>query len=145
MLSNKARDTKPELAIRRALHARGYRYRVDLRPSKEVRSRADIVFTKQKIAIFIDGCFWHGCPIHGTSPKRNTDYWLPKLKRNVERDLKVTGALELLGWTVLRFWEHQVTGEVLELIEATLIIRATSRPSDSHDRFTPAAGSQPFA
>ncbi len=116
MLSNKARDTKPELLIRQALHARGYRYRVDLRPSDKVRSRADILFTKQKIAIFIDGCFWHGCPIHATAPKANADYWLPKLKRNVERDLEVTSALELLGWTVLRFWEHETAGEVVERI-----------------------------
>ena len=124
MLGNRARDTKPELLVRRALHARGYRYRVDMHPSTEIRSRADIVFTKQRIAIFIDGCFWHGCPIHGTSPKRNADYWLPKLKRNVERDLEVTSALELLGWRVIRFWEHQTAGEVLELIESSWKNRA---------------------
>lgn len=145
MLGNKARDTKPELAVRRALHARGFRYRVDMRPSTQGRSRADIVFTKQKIAIFIDGCFWHGCPIHATAPKTNADYWLPKLKRNVERDLEVTSALELLGWTVLRFWEHQAAGEVVDLVEATLIARAARGRGESHVRFTPATGSQPLA
>ena len=118
MLSNKARDTKPELAVRRALHARGYRYRVDMRPSTQTRSRADIVFTRQRIAVFIDGCFWHGCQIHATTPKTNADYWLPKLKRNVERDLEVTGSLVSLGWTVLRFWEHELPGEVVQQIEA---------------------------
>ncbi|GGF15348.1 hypothetical protein GCM10011399_06450 [Subtercola lobariae] len=107
MLGNKARNTKPELAVRRALHAEGFRYRVDIRPSLELRGRADIVFTKKKLAVYIDGCFWHGCPIHATIPKRNADYWIPKLERNVERDRETTFKLESLGWVVLRFWEHE--------------------------------------
>lgn len=107
MLGNKARDTKPELAVRRGLHAAGFRYRVDERPSPELRSRAGIVFTKQRIAVFIDGCFWHGCPIHATIPKRNADYWRPKLLRNIERDHETTQKLESFGWVVLRFWEHE--------------------------------------
>jgi len=98
MLSNKARDTKLELAVRQALHAAGFRYRVDVRPSLELRTRADIVFSRQKIAVFIDGCFWHGCPVHATRPKRNSDYWVPKLQRYVERDLETTSRLEALGW-----------------------------------------------
>lgn len=119
MLSNRRRDTKPELAVRRALHAAGFRYRVDLRPSLELRTRADIVFTRQKIAVFIDGCFWHGCPVHATRPKRNSDYWVPKLQRNAERDLETTTRLEALGWTVLRFWEHEEVGITVETIATT--------------------------
>jgi DNA mismatch endonuclease (patch repair protein) len=107
MLGNKRRDTQPELAVRRLLHAKGLRYRVDFRPDPAVRSRADIVFTKQKVAVFIDGCFWHGCPLHATYPKANAEYWLPKLARNMQRDAEVTSLLEGLGWTVLRYWEHQ--------------------------------------
>jgi DNA mismatch endonuclease (patch repair protein) len=120
MLSNKARDTKPELAVRRLLHARGLRYRVDHRPIMEVRSRADIAFTRRKIAVFIDGCFWHVCPIHATHPKANAEYWAPKLARNVERDAEVTVKLEAAGWTVLRYWEHEAPGEVAAAIEAVL-------------------------
>jgi len=119
MLSNKARDTKPELAVRRALHAAGFRYRVDVRPSLELRTRADIVFTRQKIAVFIDGCFWQGCPVHATRPKRNSDYWVPKLQRNMERDLETTARLEALGWTVLRFWEHEEVGTTVETVATT--------------------------
>ena len=121
MLANKARDTKPELAVRRGLHAAGLRYRVDFRPSLSLRSRADIVFTRRKLAVFIDGCFWHGCPLHASIPKKNADYWVPKLRRNVERDLETTRSLESLGWTVLRFWEHQdVAGIVASVQKAYL-------------------------
>jgi DNA mismatch endonuclease (patch repair protein) len=123
MLSNKSRDTGPELAVRRALHAAGFRYRVDFRPSLELRTRADIVFTRQKIAVFIDGCFWHGCPVHATSPKRNSGYWGPKLARNVERDLEMTSRLEGLGWLVLRFWEHEDVEPVVEAIAAAWRMR----------------------
>lgn len=118
MLGNKARDTKPELAVRRALHAAGFRYRVDMRPSLELRGRADIVFTKKKLAVYIDGCFWHGCPIHATVPKRNADYWVPKLQRNIERDREVTSMLESLGWLVLRFWEHEDIDTIVSTIRS---------------------------
>lgn len=120
MLGNKARNTKPELAVRRVLHAAGFRYRVDLRPVLELRSRADIVFTKKKLAVYIDGCFWHGCPVHATIPKSNADYWVPKLKRNVERDRETTSKLESLGWVVLRFWEHEDVEEIVHSIRRSL-------------------------
>ena len=116
MKGNKARDTKPELAVRRRLHAQGFRYRVDVRPSTAVLSRADIVFTRQKIAVFMDGCFWHGCPLHATSPKANADYWGPKLKANIERDARTSASLRELGWEVLRYWEHQPVDEIVEQI-----------------------------
>ena len=120
MLGNKRRDTKPELAVRRLLHASGLRYRVDMRPNSDVRTRADIVFTRQRVAEFIDGCFWHSCPIHATRPRGNADYWLPKLARNAERDVEVAEALRSAGWTVLRFWEHQPAEEATAAIIAEI-------------------------
>lgn len=126
MKANRGRDTSPELAVRRLLHADGLRYRVDYAPIGG-RRRADIVFTRQKIAIFIDGCFWHGCPAHATRPKTNVDYWTPKLDRNVERDRETTVLLQLAGWTVLRFWEHEAPSDVARaVVEAA----RSSRSSD---------------
>ena len=118
MLGNRSRDTQPELLVRRALHARGLRFRVDLRPEATLRTRADIVFTRRRIAVYIDGCFWHRCPVHGTSPKAHAEYWTPKLARNVERDRESTAALEQRGWLVLRFWSHEPVAEVVEKIAA---------------------------
>src|SRR6478609_2227534 len=106
MRANRRRDTGPELGVRRLLHARGLRYRVDFAP-EGTRNRADIVFTRAHIAVFIDGCFWHGCPVHGTRPKSNQLYWDAKLRRNAERDAEVTARLTLLDWSVLRYWEHE--------------------------------------
>jgi len=120
MLGNKARDTKPELAVRRLLHADGFRYRVNFRLDPSLRRTADIVFTRCRVAVFIDGCFWHGCPLHGTSPKANAEYWGPKLARNVERDLETTAFLTASGWTVLRFWEHENPADVTALVERTV-------------------------
>ena len=107
MQANRRRDTTPELALRRALHALGYRYRVDYPPLPNVRRRADIVFTRQRLAVFVDGCFWHCCPEHGTLPKSNADYWTPKLARNVKRDRETDTALAEAGWRVMRVWEHE--------------------------------------
>jgi DNA mismatch endonuclease (patch repair protein) len=107
MRSNRGRDTSPERALRRVLHAAGYRYRVDFAPGPDRRRRADIVFTRLRIAVFVDGCFWHSCPIHGTVPKTNADYWVPKLERNRLRDVETNRALEASGWTVIRIWEHE--------------------------------------
>jgi len=124
MLGNRSRDTGPELLIRRALHARGLRFRVDLRPEPSLRTRADIVFTRRRIAVYIDGCFWHGCPLHATTPKTNESYWLPKLARNVERDAQSTASLEERGWLVLRFWEHEKVDAVVARIAELLPARA---------------------
>lgn len=117
MLANRRRDTKPELTIRRLLHARGLRFRVDYRVLSNARTRADIAFTRPRVAVFIDGCFWHGCPVHATQPKRNADYWGPKLARNRERDAEATALLENHHWQVLRFWEHEQPIAVAEEIE----------------------------
>jgi DNA mismatch endonuclease (patch repair protein) len=115
MRSNRSRDTKPEMAVRRLLHAAGLRYRIDYAPLGG-RRRADIVFPRMRIAVFIDGCFWHGCPTHATRPKENADYWDPKLDRNIERDLETTAELAAGGWTVLRFWEHELPADVARTI-----------------------------
>src|SRR5258707_14817102 len=106
---NRRADTKPELALRRALHGLGLRYRKDYRLdlADGVRVRPDIVFTARKVAVFVDGCFWHCCPEHGSQPAANTWYWEPKLRRNVDRDRAADTALGQAGWTVIRFWEHE--------------------------------------
>lgn len=115
MQSNRRRDTSPEIAVRRLLYQAGLRYRVDHAPLGG-RRRADIVFTRKQIAVFIDGCFWHGCPQHATIPKANRDYWLPKLQRNIERDRETDTILGENGWTVLRYWEHEDIEAVAEAI-----------------------------
>ena len=108
MRANRRTGTKPEMALRRALHGRGYRYRKDFRLdlADGRRVRPDIVFTARKVAVFVDGCFWHACPEHGSKPKNNEWYWSPKLLRNVERDKLNDDALTTAGWTVIRLWEH---------------------------------------
>lgn len=107
MERQKRRDTSPELAIRRILHRRGFRYRVDVAPVTGLRRRADIVFPRQKVAVFVDGCFWHRCPEHGTVPQANQQWWIDKLDANVRRDRDTDEALTRAGWTVLRIWEHE--------------------------------------
>lgn len=101
------RDTGPELAIRRVLHAMGLRYRVDHPPLAGMRGRADVVFTRQRVAVFVDGCFWHGCPDHGTLPKHNAGWWAAKIDSNRSRDRRVDETLERAGWVVVRVWEHE--------------------------------------
>lgn len=125
MQANRRRDTSPEIAVRQHLHRRGLRYRVDFRLSPPLRTRADIVFPKKRLAIFIDGCFWHSCPIHGTTPKRNSEYWIPKLERNAERDRETDRALVALGWRVFHFWEHEDPLAVAQVIE-----KAVNSPSE---------------
>ena len=106
MSKAKRRDTAPELALRRELHQRGLRYRVDHPLPGLRRRRADIYFSKARVAVFIDGCFWHGCPVHSTTPKANRQWWIDKVAANRARDRNTDDHLEQLGWLVLRFWEH---------------------------------------
>jgi DNA mismatch endonuclease, patch repair protein len=114
-------ETKPEVALRSTLHRRGLRFRKDLRLDlPDGRVRPDIVFPAVKVAVFVDGCFWHACPKHGRHPTRNINYWTPKLERTVERDRRNTAALEAAGWTVLRIWEHESTETAAPRIEATV-------------------------
>nr|WP_263987713.1 very short patch repair endonuclease [Mycolicibacterium novocastrense] len=101
-------DTRPEIVLRRALHRLGLRFRKDFPVrigSKTIRP--DIVFTKRRVAVFVDGCFWHSCPEHGRRPTVNDEYWGPKLARNMARDQEQTFLLKQEGWSVLRFWEHE--------------------------------------
>lgn len=107
MQANKSRDTKPELAIRRILHKQGLRYRVNVRPLQDVRRTADIVFRPAKVAVFVDGCFWHGCATHKRLPKSNTEFWKAKIEANVLRDRETNIVLKHNGWLVLRVWEHE--------------------------------------
>lgn len=120
--ANRRRDTKVEVAIRSALHRRGFRFRKDhlVRCSNGVRVRVDIAFTRARLAVFMDGCFWHACPDHGTRPARNQDYWRPKLEANVQRDRRVDAALAADGWRVLRLWEHEDVRKAATQVEREL-------------------------
>ena len=100
--------TKAEIALRRELHRMGLRYRVNFQVLLKPRRIADVVFPKLKIAIFVDGCFWHGCPEHSTWPKRNAEFWKQKIEANQARDTDTDKKLREIGWTVLRFWEHEL-------------------------------------
>ena len=100
----KQKDTAAELVLRSALHRLGLRFRLHLRIEGIV---ADLVFPTAKVAVFVDGCFWHGCPLHATFPKSNQSYWLPKLAKNKERDKRQSEKLRTAGWTVIRLWEHE--------------------------------------
>lgn len=94
---------------------------MDRRPDPTIRRRADIVFTKAKVAVFIDGCFWHNCPDHGSMPRKNVSYWEPKLHRNAERDSETTRLLRELGWRVIRIWEHEDPAEAAERIRGEVL------------------------
>jgi len=134
MRGNTSRDTKPEMLVRRELFRRGRRFRVDYRLAPPARIRADIVFTRVRIAVFIDGCFWHGCPFHGTTPKTNQGYWVPKLEANRARDEAATELLDEEGWTVLRFWEHEAVDDVVAVIETAVTAGRSTDGQDHDDR-----------
>ncbi len=125
MRGNRGRDTGPELAVRRIVHGLGLRYRVDARPIAALNRRADLVFSRAKVAVFIDGCFWHGCPAHHTVAKANATYWAEKVATNRQRDLDTSERLREAGWLVLRFWEHQPPTEVAESIVRAVRVRRT--------------------
>src|SRR4051812_36215611 len=117
MRRNPRRDTRPEMALRRVLHNTGLRYRIDYAirtPQRLVRP--DVVFTRARLAIFVDGCFWHCCPEHGRHPARNTWYWTPKLQANVDRDRRADSTLRAAGWTVIRIWEHEPVESATERV-----------------------------
>lgn len=110
------RDTPPELRLRSQLHRRGLRYRVDVRPLAQLRRRADVVFRRAKVAVFVDGCFWHGCPTHMTWPVANEEWWRTKIERNRARDRDTDERLTAAGWTVIRLWEHEDPGLAAERV-----------------------------
>lgn len=123
-----ARDTRPEKALRSILHAAGFRYRVHYRPVPQLNRTADIVFVRDKLAVFVDGCFWHGCPEHGRRQfAHNAWYWPDKIERNRRRDRDTNMRLEAAGWSVLRFWEHEEPSTAAGKVESTLLcLRATN-------------------
>jgi DNA mismatch endonuclease, patch repair protein len=132
MRANRRADTGPERRLRSLLHASGYRFRKDY-PIRipGLRVRADIVFPRRRIAIFVDGCFWHGCPQHGSEPRSNTEYWLPKLHRNIQRDRRTDRLLHDGGWKVVRLWEHIAAEEAVEIIAGTLAVSSGGGESEA--------------
>jgi DNA mismatch endonuclease (patch repair protein) len=111
------RDTDPEMQVRRELYRRRMRYRVDAPLPGMPRRRADVMFPRRKVAVFVDGCFWHSCPAHFSIPRANHDWWVAKLRKNVERDRETDAHLRALGWVVLRFWEHEDPNVVVDAVE----------------------------
>jgi DNA mismatch endonuclease (patch repair protein) len=139
MRANRRTDTKPELALRHALHRLGYRYRKDCRLDLDSgrRVRPDIAFTARKVAVFVDGCFWHACPEHGSKPRANEWYWGPKLIKNVERDRINDAALILAGWTVVRLWEHVPLDEAITTVITALTTTGAAAQASTADAVNP--------
>ncbi|WP_301126659.1 very short patch repair endonuclease [Streptomyces cacaoi] len=128
MAANKGRDTVPELLLRKALHRQGLRYRVSARPLAEFRRTADVVFTKARVAVFVDGCFWHGCPEHHRpATKQHSGFWSQKIEGNRARDKETNDVLQEAGWTVIRVWEHEDPVEAARRI--TEVVRSRTRGS----------------
>jgi DNA mismatch endonuclease (patch repair protein) len=128
MKGNRRSDTKPEQLLRSHLHRDGLRFRKDrLVRAGNIKVKPDVVFTRDRVAVFVDGCFWHGCPDHGRQPRVNADYWGPKLARNAERDARVDAALGEDGWAVVRVWEHTDPAEAARVVQAAIRCR---RPTD---------------
>ncbi|MFD5406353.1 very short patch repair endonuclease [Streptomyces griseorubiginosus] len=118
-----SKNTAAELAVRRLLHAAGLRYRVEYRVPGMARRRIDVAFPGVKVAVLIDGCFWHGCPVHATHPRANADWWRQKLERNMARDIETTEHLRAQGWEVLRFWEHEAPQVVADEVRRVVTKR----------------------
>jgi DNA mismatch endonuclease, patch repair protein len=127
MRGNRSRDTKPELALRSAAHAAGLRYRVAARPLADLRRTADLVFRSARVAVFVDGCFWHGCPGHHTKASANADYWARKVEENRSRDRDTDARLTAAGWLPVRIWEHEDPAEVTQRLVALVRERAPRR------------------
>ncbi|GIG91118.1 very short patch repair endonuclease [Plantactinospora endophytica] len=125
--------TGPELRLRRELHRRGMRFRVN---RKDLPGRPDITFSRARLAVFVDGCFWHMCPSHSTMPKNNAEWWRAKLERNVERDREKDELLVSQGWHVLHVWEHDDTGVVADRIQALWLSLRAARPTGSDGHVT---------
>ncbi|MFD6250938.1 very short patch repair endonuclease [Nocardia sp. NPDC060256] len=120
MRGNRGRDTRPEKRLRSLLYKAGLRYRVDAEPLKGLGRRADVVFVKARVAVFVDGCFWHVCPEHHRAATRNTEFWQKKFGDNQRRDAETTCVLTEAGWTVIRAWEHEPPDEVARHVIATV-------------------------
>jgi len=120
MKATRQRETKAELLVRSELHSRGLRYRIHRLVLKDVQRRVDIVFHSKRVAVFIDGCFWHGCPSHGTYPKKNREYWEQKIERNIKRDRDTDRRLKDEGWLVVRIWEHEDPKKAADRVEEAI-------------------------
>lgn len=129
MRGNRRRDTGPELRLRSALHALGLRFRVDRRPDVAIACRADVVFSRRRVAVFVDGCYWHGCPAHYVVPATNRAYWTAKIDGNRRRDTATAAALEAAGWRVVRVWEHEDAAGAAREIASVLDRPATTERS----------------
>ena len=127
MQTQRRRDTTPERTIRRILYRRGLRYRVDHPIPSYTRRRADIMFRTARVAVFVDGCFWHGCPVHATWPKHNAAWWREKILANVARDRNTDDRLRAAGWRVVRCWEHEEPYRAAARIESAVRRRALRR------------------
>lgn len=125
--------TDAELALRREMHRIGLRYRIEYEVLKKPRRVADIAFPGRKIAIFVDGCFWHGCPEHATWPKQNAEFWRQKIEANRQRDADTSARLQALGWTALRFWSHESPVKAAKVV-ARVVAKADMRPRASSPR-----------
>jgi DNA mismatch endonuclease (patch repair protein) len=138
MAMHPRRDTRPEMAIRRLLHAQGLRYRVCIKVPGAPRRTIDIAFTRAKIAVFVDGCFWHGCPDHGLVPASNRQWWVDKILRNRDRDAETSDLLVAAGWCVVRAWEHEPAADVVDRVSGLVRAaadgqRARTRERGEHD------------
>jgi DNA mismatch endonuclease, patch repair protein len=123
MQGNRSLDSKPEVALRSLLHRTGLRFRKHVRPLQGLRCKPDVVFPKEQVAVFVDGCFWHNCPTHGRIPARNTAYWSAKLARNSARDREATKTLQAAGWLVIRAWEHEPPALVARRVSEAVLAR----------------------
>lgn len=126
MQNNTGRETKPEKILRKYLRQSGFRFHSNVKPMSDLNIKADIVFKKQRLCIFIDGCFWHGCPNHFKIPNTNSSWWREKIMDNRMRDMRQTKLLRRNNWKVIRFWEHQIIPDYLEKIKQTISNKLTS-------------------
>jgi DNA mismatch endonuclease, patch repair protein len=123
MRSARRRDTAPEVALRNQLHRLGLRYRVDKPPLPGLRRKADVLFIGARVAVYVDGCFWHGCPLHATWPKENAEFWRKKIETNRSRDADTDRRLTEAGWVVVRVWEHEDPGEAAKRVRDAVLAR----------------------
>ncbi|MEU8003160.1 very short patch repair endonuclease [Catellatospora sp. NPDC049111] len=128
MSRQRSRNTAVEVILRRELHRAGLRFRIHQRPLPGVRREADVIFTRARVAVFVDGCFWHGCPEHATWPKNNEEFWRTKIEGNRTRDADTDSKLAAAGWLSVRVWEHE------QVADAAARVAATVRDRQGHDR-----------
>lgn len=129
MMATKRRDTPGELRLRQALHRMGLRYSIDAPPLPDLRRRADVLFRRDRVAVFVDGCFWHGCPRHKSQPKANAEWWRAKLAANIRRDRDTDRRLRAAGWLVIRVWAHEAPDSAAQRVQRSLARRRGSKAS----------------